>query len=276
MEIKWDGHTHTPFCKHGSSTPLELYAERAVELGFTRYSLTEHPPLPHSWINDPSLMKQLAMDWSELPLYLDNAWELKRRYSDQIEITVGLELDYLFGKTDFTSELVSACGQKLEDAIVSVHYLPGVGGIRSIDYTPDDFKEGLLTHYGSMERIIDTYYDHVELAIEYAMTLPMRTRIGHLNLIEKFRQVLPDMDDSQLMERLRRIIDKLANSDVGLDVNMAGLRIGTCGKPYVPPWFLQECRKRNIVCVYGSDAHKLEDVGFAWDLFEQGKWEEAI
>ena len=44
MDLKWDGHTHTNFCRHGSSSSMEEYVERAIELGFHRYSITETSP----------------------------------------------------------------------------------------------------------------------------------------------------------------------------------------------------------------------------------------
>lgn len=266
---KRDGHSHTPFCKHGSKAPMEAYVEQAIALGFTRYTLTEHPPLPYQWIDNPQLMSELAMEADELPLYMEQAWKLKQHYTGKIEITVGLELDFLFDRTDFTMDIVKACSDKLEEAVVSVHYLPGVGGMRCIDYTPDDFKTGLLAYYNSMERIIDAYYDHVELAIDLAADLPFRTRIGHINLIEKFRTELPLIDENQIADRLKKIIPRLDKAGVGIDVNMAGLRVATCGKPYAPNWFVQECRANKIECVYGSDAHKPEQVGFGWDVLEQ-------
>ena len=44
--MKVDGHTHTELCPHGSGDHLEAMVERAIELGFTDYWVTEHAPLP--------------------------------------------------------------------------------------------------------------------------------------------------------------------------------------------------------------------------------------
>jgi histidinol-phosphatase (PHP family) len=266
---KWDGHTHTHFCRHGSTFPMEDYIEKAIERGFTRYSITEHPPLPKQWVSNPQLMSELAMDMVELPDYLDYAWKVKQRYADRIDIAVGLEFDYLPGNTDFTLDLVDRWEKKIEDTIVSVHYLPGFGGIRCIDFKPDDFQEGILRYYGTMEKVVDEYFTHIEQAIELAAKLPMRSRIGHINLIEKFHTALPEIDPDQMKRNLLKLLPKLAASGVGIDVNTAGSRVTTCGRPYVPVWFIQECQKQNISCVYGSDAHKPEFVGFGWDYFEQ-------
>ncbi|MGM1047789.1 MAG: PHP-associated domain-containing protein [Bacillota bacterium] len=48
-----------------------------------------------------------------------------------------------------------------------------------------------------------------------------------------------------------------------------GLRVETCGKPYVSEWFLIECKQRGIQCVYGSDAHNPTHLGIGWDWFSE-------
>lgn len=267
--LKWDGHTHTRFCYHGSSAEQPLYLDRAIELGFERYTISEHPPLPAGLVPDEKLFAELAMPPEELPDYMAYAKEMKRRYEGKLEVTVGLELDYLPGQLDFTARIVDEWQQELEDVVYSVHYLPGTGGMRCIDYTADDFRRNLLAHYGSMDAVVNEYYDHVEEAVRWAAKLPMRKRLGHINLIEKFRQELPEIDEALIRRRLEGILPLLAESSVGIDVNTAGLRVATCGKPYVPEWFLAACRKQGIPCIYGSDSHKPEHVGSGWDWYEQ-------
>ncbi|MFD2114870.1 histidinol-phosphatase HisJ [Paenibacillus yanchengensis] len=267
--IKWDGHTHTKFCYHGSDAAQELYINRAIALGFERYTISEHISLPDHYIDDAQLMAELAMPEQELEQYFAYAADMKQRFADQIEVTVGLEVDYLPDHADYTNRILDKWHNSIEDVVYSVHYLPGVGGMRCIDFTPDDFKRNILAHYGTMEKLVDEYYNHVEQAIMRAAKLPIRTRIGHLNLIEKFSTTLPSIDDAQTEKRLRSILELLEGTKVAVDVNTAGLRVPTCGKAYVPAWFLAECRKRNIACVYGSDSHKPEQVGFGYDYFEQ-------
>lgn len=265
--LKWDGHTHTNYCRHGSDADMGAYVEEAIARGFRRYTLSEHPPLPERWIADERLMRELAMKAEELPHYFADAFKTKEKYREQIEVLVGLELDYLPGNTDFALEMVDRWNGKLEDALVSVHYLPGKDGMRCVDFTPADFAEGLIGHYGSMEAVVDAYYDQVEEAVAWAAQLPVPKRIGHINLIEKFQAELPAIDPAQIERRLRRILPMLKRAGAGLDVNTAGLRKKTCGKPYVPAWYLQECLAAGIPVVFGSDAHHPHDVGSDWDWF---------
>lgn len=267
--IKWDGHSHTKFCKHGHPDELERYLDRAVELGFERYSVTEHPPVPTGLVDDEALMAELAMDFAELPDYFAYVAAYRDRYKGKLEVAIGLEFDYLHDNFAFTERLFEPWADVLDDSVMSVHYLPGRGGARCVDYKPDDFRVHLLDYYGSMEKVVDLYFDHVELAIEAATRLPGRKRIGHLGLIEKFRHALPPIDDEQIRERLENVLPLLKRTGVGVDVNTAGMRVATCGIPYVPEWFIRACVAAGIECVYGSDSHKPEQVGFGWDYFER-------
>ena len=268
MTLKWDGHTHTKFCYHGDDAELEAYVERAMALGFQRYSVTEHPPLPEGWVPDERLMAELAMPFAELPAYFEYVLEMKRRYAGRIELAVGLEMDYLHGCTSFSDELMKPYLDVLEDVVVSVHYLPGEGGMRCVDFTADDFRRNLLSAYGTMTSVVETYFDHVEQAVAWAAGLPMRKRIGHPLLIAKFQSELPPVETVQIRRRLERLAELLAASGVGLDVNTAGLRVATCGQAYAPEWFVRRCLELGVEVVYGSDAHRPEHVGYGYDWFE--------
>ena len=264
--VLWDGHTHTHFCPHGDGRHLELYIHRAVNLGLKRYSVTEHPPLPANWITDANLQAELCIEESDLNDYFNTVGAIRDEFSDRIEIRRGLELDYLHVRESFTTDLIALCGPRLEEAIVSVHFLPGRGGNRCIDYTPADVMEGLVSYHGSMEAVVHLYYDHLEQAILFASSLPLPVRMGHINLIEKFRHALPPVDPELLRHRQDGLLALLAKSvarpaPVGIDVNMAGLRKDTCGKPYVEEWFMKACLAQGTPCVFGSDAHNPADVG---------------
>lgn len=266
--LKWDGHTHTRFCYHGSGAELTEYVDRAIAHGFERYSITEHPPLPEGWVPNEPLMAELAMPMPELPAYIDYVQRVKKKYAGRIELTVGLEMDYLHGNESFSDALMKPYLDVLEDAVVSVHYLPGEGGMYCVDFTAEDMRRNLLPVYGSMDSLAEAYFDHMEKAIAWAAKLPMRKRIGHPLLIRKFRTELPSFDEALLKRRLNRVADLLAESGVGLDVNTAGLRVPTCGEAYAPEWFVRKCLAAGVEVVYGSDSHKPEQVGFGYDWFE--------
>lgn len=245
------------------------YIERAIALGFERYSVTEHSPLPAGWLKDPDILRSLAMPESQLLRYLDTAHALKERYRSRIELRVGLELDYLHGMEEYTLDLVDRCAGGIDDIVLSVHYLPGKGGMRCVDHSTADFHDGLLGAYGSMGAVADAYFEHVERAIALAKSLGPTRRIGHILLIEKFRADLPTLEDTFVRSHLHALLGALEGGEVGVDVNAAGLRLESCGIPYVPGWFVGECLQRAIPFVFGSDAHRPEEVGAGWEWYER-------
>lgn len=269
--LKWDGHTHAQFCKHGSPAPLMRYVEQAIAQQFARYTISEHAPLPARWVADASLMQELAMSEAELSDYVADACCVKKAVQQQLDVCVGLEVDYLYGSESFTHDLIcGALSAPLDDVIMSVHYLPACGGMRCIDYTPAYFQEHIIGAYGTMEKVVDAYYDQVEWAIVSTASWANqvhRVRLGHVLLIEKFRAVLPVIDPAQTQVRLQRLIPLLQTYRVGIDVNMAGLRKPHCRQMYVPLSFMRQCVAHDIPLVYGSDAHDPTEVGSGWGDF---------
>ncbi len=103
-----------------SQDPLEAYVERAIELGYTDISFTEHAPLPERFI-DPTPNQDCSMKLSQLERYLHAVAEVKARYRNDIAIRVGLEVDFIPGFEEETTRLLDEVGPLLDDSILSVH-----------------------------------------------------------------------------------------------------------------------------------------------------------
>ena len=267
MIEKWDGHTHSRFCPHGTDAELDEYLDQAVELGFAKYTITEHAPLPGGPMSRWRASR-FAMDEENLPAYFDAALRVKEHYADRIEVLVGLELDYLPGQEGFSRALVDRWLGHLDEVLISVHFLPGEGGMRCICLSREEFEEGLLGYHGTMEAVVEWYFDHVEAAIDLAGELPIPVRLAHPTLIEAFRLVMPPYDEAVVERRLRKLLPKLRDERIGLDANASGLRAEFCRKAYPPGWFVRECLASGIRSVFGSDAHRPSGVGQGWDWFE--------
>ena len=80
-----DGHIHTPFCPHGSNDALHEYIEKAISLGYTDISFTEHAPLPTGFI-DPTPYQDSAMKKEQLASYVSILQSLKKQYERHIRI----------------------------------------------------------------------------------------------------------------------------------------------------------------------------------------------
>lgn len=259
-----DGHTHTQFCPHGSREPTELCIRRAIELGFETYSLTEHPPLPRTFV-DPTPDRSCSIQWPELEPYLAHVCEMQRRFAGQINVLAGLEVDYIPGFEPEIRELLCRAGPELQDSLLSVHFLPGKGGWRCVDMNPEDFQEGLLDVYGSVEAVHEAYWAAVRKAVESDLGPHKPRRLGHLSLVHKFQLKHPLKNPRHCRSQILEILDLIEARGMELDLNAAGLFKPDCREIYPAPWIIAEALSRKVPFVYGSDSHSVKGVGQGFD-----------
>lgn len=254
--MKRDGHIHTPFCPHGTKDQLEEYIEKAIHLGFTEISFTEHAPLPHGF-EDPTPLQDSAMKLSELPLYIEEINKLKTLYENKITIHCGLEVDFVEGFEKETRDFLNTYGPLLDDSILSVHFLQHGSTYDCVDYSPDGFEE-MIRKYGSSERIYEKYFHTVKKSILADLGPYKPKRMGHITLVKKFQRKFP-VENEFRMEILE-ILDEIKAKNYLLDYNGAGTRKPLCLEPYPPEWVVLEAKKRSIPLIYGSDAHQVKEL----------------
>ena len=262
--IRRDGHTHTEFCPHGSREATEGFIRRAIELEFLSYSLTEHPPLPPGF-EDPAPPKDCGIAAQDLEPYFELAHLLKRDFAGRIEVEVGLEVDYIPGYETWTRSLLDQYGPGMQDGLLSVHFLEGNGGWRCVDHSPDDFHEGLLEPYGSMEAVHQAYWSLVRQAILADLGPYKPRRMGHLSLVHKFQRRFPLQNPFHCKSQIEEILELIKDKSMQLDLDTAGLYKPDCLETYPPGWIVKEAIQREIPIVYGSDAHSVSGVGQGFD-----------
>lgn len=268
--MKWDGHTHTELCRHGSGDSTAKMVERAIQQGFTVYSITEHAPVPEGLIGDREFELELGMADDEVQSYFDLVKDLKRVYGQKIEIRSGLEVDYLPGYEAFTKEQLKEWNHHLDEILFSIHFMPGKGGMRCIDFKPDDFRDGLLSYYGDITSVHDAYWKMVKEMLQVHLGFNKPIRIGHLALIYKFYEEFPlEKHNHFSTDFFKEILTLVKEKQYSLDYNMAGTNQKLWGHPYMLDPILYWCNQLDIELVYGSDAHRLESVGQGYAQFEE-------
>ncbi len=88
--MKRNYHTHHKYCKHAVGV-TEDYVKEALEQGFTVLGMSDHAPV--DTLVDHA--DNVRMDAEDLPKYLDEVKTIKRRYSEDITVYTGLEVEYL-------------------------------------------------------------------------------------------------------------------------------------------------------------------------------------
>ena len=272
--LKKDGHTHTEFCPHGSGEDVEQLIQKAIELGFTEYSITEHNPLPKRFMDEAAGTREAivtgGMNIHEVEMYLKKMHHLKDKYKSEIKINVGFEVDYLPGFENWTIDFLNEYGKQIDDSILSLHFQSGVGGYRSIDFSPEDFGSGLIQHYGSFQKAQENYFSVYLEMVESDLGLFKPKRMGHLTLCQKFQTYFEreatDLSDTSFF-LIDQILDRVKEKDYELDFNTAGLFKEYCGEAYPPARVMNKVKEKGVKFVYGSDSHSLNDVGRGYDLF---------
>lgn len=252
-----DGHIHTPFCPHGTKDSLEAYVEKAIEFGFTEITFTEHAPLPKNFV-DPTPLKDSGMDWNQLEQYFQDVERVKAIYKNDIKINVGLEIDFIEGFEEETKLFLNQFGNRLDDSILSVHFLKFDGTYDCLDYSPDCFAN-MVDRYGSVKRIYEVYFNTLIQSIDSDLGPYKPKRIGHITLVKKFQQKFP-MSLTHFTDHINTILQKIKEKGYELDLNGAGTAKPLCREMYPSKWIVEQAIDLQIPLVYGSDAHQAKEL----------------
>ncbi|MBI5501117.1 MAG: histidinol-phosphatase HisJ [Deltaproteobacteria bacterium] len=253
---------HSEYAPHGSPSATEAFLQHAAALGFTRVTLAEHAPLPDGF-SDPTPEHDGNLDADRLEPYLRHAAEVRERWRGRLEVLVGLEIDLLPGHEDHARILVERHAAVLDEVVASLHLLPlGRGEWGSTDYSPETFAES-ARRCGSVAALRRRYLETLAEQIDRDAGAPLPRRLGHPLLIDKFQRLFPSMDplEDSLAEA---VVAAAADRGWSLDLNAAGLRKPHCGTLYLRGPMLTAARRLAVPVVYGSDAHRPDEVGAGW------------
>jgi histidinol-phosphatase (PHP family) len=257
-----DGHIHTPYCPHGTTDKIREYIEKAISMGYQEISFTEHAPLPKGFV-DPTPDRDSAMSWDSLENYLDELGIVKKDYATKIKVNVGFEVDFIEGYETETKRFLNEVGPKLDDAILSVHFLKLGSEYDCVDYSPDGFEK-MITKYGSVDHLYRKYFETVERSLNADLGLNKPKRIGHITLVKKFQRKFPA---TQTFEKeILQLLNAIKEKGYELDYNGAGTAKPLCRETYPPLWVIEKAKKLEIPLVYGSDAHQVKELNQGRDF----------
>ncbi|WP_075982581.1 histidinol-phosphatase HisJ [Bacillus massilinigeriensis] len=252
-----DGHIHTPYCPHGTKDSFNSYIEKAITLGFQEITFTEHAPLPHGFI-DTTPEQDSAMQFDELDLYFAEVEQLKEEYASDIKINTGLEVDFIEGYENEITSFLQTIGSRLDDAILSVHFLKNGDQYHCLDYSPEYFSQ-MIVEYGSIEKVYKKYFNTLLLSINADLGPYKPKRIGHISLVKKFQLKYPIECDIE--QDFIRVLKAVKAKGYELDYNGAGTAKPLCRETYPPKWVAKKAKELGISLIYGSDAHQVKELG---------------
>lgn len=171
--------------------------------------------------------------------------EAREKYQD-VELRLGIEIDFVPGAEERMDRDASA---------LPYDYI--IGSVHRVDNEEVDHPQ----HQDIYEKwetydLYEAYYENVRKAV-----LSGRFEVlGHPDLIKIFRH-FPDRDITPILEETA---DAVAESDVVVDVNAAGLR-KPIGEIYPSRDLLEMFHRRDVPIILSSDAHAPDQVAAGYE-----------
>ena len=218
-------HTHTPRCNHAWGTEEE-YVQSALEAGLQILGFSDHTPyiFPGEYYSHFRMRPELLED------YVTSILAVREKYQGQIQIPLGLELEYYPG-------LLPQLLPMLKDYPFDYLLL----GQHFIGNEVNDHYSGRAT--ADKDHLI-RYCDQ---CIE-AMQTGMFTYFAHPDLLNYVGD-----DAAFYREQMRRICREAKSCGMPLEINLLGM---LDGKPYPVDRFWEIAAEEGNPVVIGRDAHR--------------------
>lgn len=237
-------HTHTIF-SDGTCMPEEMVLS-AIEKDMRSIGFSDHSPMD---VGIYYYMKPGA-----LPAYRREIRRLSEKYAGQIEIALGLELDWLTTGIDRS---------QYDYVIGDCHDVITGDGPMSIDHCPEE-QHRVLKEYFSMDTT--AYAKSYFSAYAEAMRKMKPDILGHFDLPCKFCYI-DETDPAYLSAAREALIASLEITPV-IELNTGAMARGYRNVPYPAPYLLDDVRAHGGKIILSSDSHAAHTLTHA---FEEGR-----
>lgn len=221
-------HTHTWRCMHAEGLE-KRYVECAIEGGLKVLGFSDHTPMPY----DEGYVSKVKMSMDQLEDYVNTVLKLKSEYSNDIEIHLGLEVEYY---PKYFEKLIAITGQyPIEYFLLAQHFIGNeIGEPFSGERTDDPGR--LIQYCLQAEEAIETGYF---------------TYFAHPDL-------LYFVGDEKIYEQwMGRLCKCAKKKNIPLEINFLGL---WDKRNYPDLRFWKIAGEIGNKVVFGSDAHQPEKV----------------
>ena len=236
--MKTNYHTHTSRCKHATGSTKD-YLLNAIEKNVSILGFSDHAPFKDG-------PYESRMEFYELEDYIADIKNLKKDYSDKIDIKCGLEIEYIPSKIHYYKELLN--DYKLDYLVLGQHFFTD---------SNNNFINTYLLNDSSK------YIEYAKIAVE-GMKTGFFKFLAHPDVI-----FINDVPWDENCEKCCDIIINAAKeNDFILEFNANGIRKGIydfCdGSRYSYPHkkFWDKVAKTNVKVIINSDCHEPKCV---WD-----------
>jgi len=235
-------HSHCSFCD-GRST-MEEFVHFAIAKGVKKYGFSSHAPLPFN-----TFWNMKLDDFGE---YQTEFKRLKEKYKSEIELFIGLEVDYIHNFIEIHNDLYST--ESLDYLIGSIHYMDQLpnGDFWTIDGNFRDFFAGLKILFDSdIRSAVERFFDISDQMIEKGGV----DIVGHFDKIAMNASKCADFDSSATWykSRVGESLQLIKNKGLMLEVNTKSLT--DKGLSYPDFQFFPLINELQIPIMVNSDCH---------------------
>lgn len=169
--------------------------------------------------------------------------EIQKERAEDINIRLGLELDYIPGNEDKIKHIIRE--NEYDYLIGSIHYIDGWA------FDHPDYKDEFEI------RDIDEVYSRYSQLLIQMINSGLFDIVGHMDLVKKWGH-RPSQNRGLLY--MESVLDAISKSSMVVELNSAGWR-KPVNELYPEPALLELMFNKNIPITLGSDAHHPDEVG---------------
>lgn len=237
-------HTHSVCCD-GKNTLTEMaraaYEAGAVSFGASGHS---HTPLPED---------EGCVLPADMSAYRAEVLRLREACAGQMDVLLGIELD----------NCADVSAEGFDYWIGSVHRLKAPDGqYYTVDWSPEILSDCRWEEFGGdAYAMAECYYTEVR-----KMAAMKPTILGHLDLITKFNEKAPCLDEESSRYRAAAL-DALHAADPDatlLEINTGAMSRGWRTSPYPARFLLEEWRDMGGQVILTADAHSSDAIVYAY------------
>ncbi len=243
MIALYNFHSHSHHCD--GKQPMEEYVQAAIDKKFIALGFSAHSPLPfpNEWSLTPESFKQ----------YVQDARYLIEKYKNNIDLYLGLEIDYIPGHSeDFESFITNT---PLDYHIGSVHLVrhSESGKIWFIDGPVEGYIKGVDEIFnGDYRAAVTAFYRQT---IEMINTQKPQI-IGHLDKVKMHnKQRWFSTSESWYQKLVDETLEATAKSKSIIELNTRGFYTGKIDQYFPSTKILEQCLEMGIPVMVNTDAH---------------------
>lgn len=225
-------HTHTTRCNHATGEDRE-YVEAAIKAGFSILGISDHAPYFYSSDPEDKNYPFYMMKRGDAEGYFDSIRALGDEYKNDIEIHVGVEMEYYPSDFERTYDFLKSLG--CEYFILGQHFLDN-----------DDLLGRKPSSYATKDTARFDFY--IDRCIE-AMKTRKYTYMAHPDVLHFMG------DEDYYAAASRRLCEAAKEHNIPIELNLLGIREG---RYYPNDAFWRVAGEVGGEVIIGVDAHSPE------------------